>query len=64
MKRLRVRRDLWRDFLKDDTASSLVETGLVLSLCAAMVVVVREVIAGPLVHTFLNAAKALDRVLH
>ncbi|WP_419254297.1 hypothetical protein ACN2C6_02400 [Caulobacter sp. ErkDOM-YI] len=64
MKRLRLLRNRWRDFLQDETASSMVETGLVLSLCAAMVVAVREVIAGPLIQTFLNAARALDRVLN
>ncbi len=42
----------------------MVETGLVLSLCAAMVVALREMIAGPLIQPFLNAARALDRVLN
>jgi len=64
MKRLRLLRNLWRDFLQDETASSMVETALLLSLCAAMAVAVREMIAGPLIQTFLNAARALDRVLN
>jgi len=64
MKRSRTRRSLRRDFLADETASSVLETGLVLSLCAAMVLVMREMIAGPLVQKFVMVARAIERALN
>jgi len=64
MKRPRLRRTLLRDFLKDESAGSLVETGLVLTLATGLVFVLRELIAGPLIQRFVMAAKALERALN
>ena len=63
MRRVRGWRSLRRDFLRDETASSMVETGLVLSLCTAMVLVIREMIAGPLLQKLVAAARVLERAL-
>jgi Flp pilus assembly pilin Flp len=64
MKRPRLRRTLVRDFLKDESAGSLVETGLVLTLATTLVFVLRELIAGPLLQKFTAAARALERALN
>jgi len=63
MKRPGLRRTLFRDFLKDESAGSLVETGLVLTLATALVFVLREMIAGPLIQRLVTAAKALEQAL-
>ncbi|ALL14389.1 hypothetical protein [Caulobacter henricii] len=52
-----------RRFVTDEVAGSAVETALVFSLMATLVVVLREEVSMPLLRQFLQAATIIERAL-
>jgi Flp pilus assembly pilin Flp len=57
------RADRQEDFARDETASSSIETALLLSLMATFVFVVRSSLVGPMLQKFVDAANTLSRAL-
>lgn len=57
------RADRQEDFAGDETASSSIETALLLSLMATFVFVVRSSLVGPMLQKFVDAANTLSRAL-
>lgn len=51
------------DLVRDETGSAAIETALLLCLVAAMVLVMRSALVGPLLQKFVDAANTLSRAL-
>lgn len=51
------------DLAGDETASSTIETALLLSLVATFVFVLRSSLIGPMLQKFVDAANTLSRAL-